>query len=368
MKKVAILIDDMSIKGGQQNVSVGLANELTDYYSIYFITWFNLPFAYELKNEIKYYYLMKEKNRIRKSYYKLSANLRNFIIKNNINVLIVVGRYASLITFLSLIGTGCKLIMWEHSSMKGYGFFYSSFKRKIHNFIILFGYRIFANKIVFLTSYDTQKYKTKMFARKEQIVSIYNWVDTEKFKLTDNYNKKSNKIITVGRLDYAKGYEYLIKVAAIVLKKYPLWEWHIYGEGEERYKRKLLELIAAENLEDKVLLKGRNDNINKAYDNYAFFVLTSRYEGLPMVLLEAKAKKLPLVSFDIESGPSEIIRNCVDGFLIKPFDILNMSEKICELIKNHKLRDSFSKNAYGNLAKFSKDDILDKWLNLINGI
>ena len=95
-------------------------------------------------------------------------------------------------------------------------------------------------------------------------------------------------------------------------------------------------------------------------------VMTSRHEGLPMVLLEAKAKKLPLVSFDIETGPSEIIRDNVDGFLVSPFDINAMSEKICKLIENPELRQRFSDNAYGNIDKFKKETIVAKWINLID--
>lgn len=94
--------------------------------------------------------------------------------------------------------------------------------------------------------------------------------------------------------------------------------------------------------------------------------MTSRYEGLPMVLLEAKANKLPIISFDIDSGPSDIIRNNLDGYLIEPFDVEEMADKVNFLIESPEKRMIFSANSDVNLDKFSKKNILNKWLNLIN--
>ena len=85
-----------------------------------------------------------------------------------------------------------------------------------------------------------------------------------------------------------------------------------------------------------------------------------------MVLLEAKAKKLPSVSFDIHSGPSDIIRDGVDGYLVKPFDVDEMAEKISELIESPALRQQFSDAAWGNLNQFRKETIISQWIELIN--
>jgi len=87
-----------------------------------------------------------------------------------------------------------------------------------------------------------------------------------------------------------------------------------------------------------------------------------------MVLLEGKAKNLPLVSFDIDSGPSDIIRDGVDGFLVPPFDTQAMADKICLLIEDVELRKRFSANARGNLDKFSKDRIMKQWVELIESM
>ena len=96
--------------------------------------------------------------------------------------------------------------------------------------------------------------------------------------------------------------------------------------------------------------------------------MTSYYEGLPMVLLEAKANSLPIVSFDCYTGPSEIIRNDVDGYLIKNDDINEMIEKINLLIYDSEKRQKFSKNSRGNINKFKKEKIIKKWKELFEEI
>lgn len=160
----------------------------------------------------------------------------------------------------------------------------------------------------------------------------------------------------------------MVKVAKLVFNKHPDWQWHIYGDGKAFYKNKIIDLIKENGIEKHVILQGNHSYIYDLYQDYSFYVMTSRYEGLPMVLLEAKAKKLPIVSFDINSGPSDIVRDGIDGFLIKPFDCNAMADKICELIENPELRQKFSDNANNNLGKFNKNKIVKQWCELINSL
>ena len=104
------------------------------------------------------------------------------------------------------------------------------------------------------------------------------------------------------------------------------------------------------------------------YKNAAIYVMTSLQEGLPMVLLEAKSNTLPLISFDIQTGPGEIICDGVNGYLIPAYDIKAMAEKICELIEDEKKRLKFSTNAQLDIEKFSKEVIIKKWEDVINKI
>ena len=120
------------------------------------------------------------------------------------------------------------------------------------------------------------------------------------------------------------------------------------------------------NLEKNVKLMGLSDNMYDEYKNYGIFVLTSYREGFSLVLLEAKANALPLVSFDCVAGPSEIISNNVDGYLIPCYNIEMMSKKISELINKSDLRKKFSTNSQLNVDKFKKSAIIEKWKRIID--
>lgn len=121
-------------------------------------------------------------------------------------------------------------------------------------------------------------------------------------------------------------------------------------------------------MEDNIILCGRSNDMNEVYKKASMYVMTSLQEGLPMVLLEAKSHLLPLISFDIETGPDEIIKDGVNGFLIPPYDIESMASSICELIENNKKRFIFSKNSVLDLALFDKNNILEQWESLLDEI
>ena len=97
----------------------------------------------------------------------------------------------------------------------------------------------------------------------------------------------------------------------------------------------------------------------------AMVVMTSEMEGLPMVLLEAKSWGLPLVSFDIMTGPGEIIRDGVNGYLVPPGDTAALAEKICRLIENEELRRDFSENSQVDIERFDSVEIIEQWEKLI---
>ena len=104
------------------------------------------------------------------------------------------------------------------------------------------------------------------------------------------------------------------------------------------------------------------------FKQYAFYVLPSFREGLPIVLLEAKCNKLPIISFDVLTGPSEIISDNVDGLLIKDGDNDGFSNAICTLIEDKDLRMHMSDCSSENLDKFDKMAIFNQWRELINSL
>lgn len=174
----------------------------------------------------------------------------------------------------------------------------------------------------------------------------------------------NKKIITVGRYSYQKGYDLLIKVWEEVHKRYPDWTLDIIGDGEERGK--LQKMIDGLNLTEGICLKHSTPQIVKEYQNASIVALSSRYEGLPMILLEAQTFGLPIVSFKCKCGPQDVITNGVDGYLVDEGDIKGMADRIMALIKDVRRRKVMGKAAIISSKRYSEDTIMQKWVDLFN--
>ena len=216
------------------------------------------------------------------------------------------------------------------------------------------------NSIVVISKVDLKKWER--YTRKA--VCIYNPITITNSKISA---RTAKCVISVGRLDFQKGYDYLINAWQHVALKHNDWHLNIYGEGNLRDKLK--SQIDGLGLSDSITLYGRTSRIEEEYANHSIFVMSSRAEGFPLALLEASSCGLPLVSFDCPSGPSEIIEDGRNGFLIeKVGDIQTMAEKICSLIEDEILRHKMGEKAYELVLKFSIDKIREQWDKLICGM
>ncbi|MFA7044022.1 MAG: glycosyltransferase family 4 protein [Bacteroidales bacterium] len=179
-------------------------------------------------------------------------------------------------------------------------------------------------------------------------------------------NCKGKQIISVGRLYAEKGYDRLIEAWEIVAPKYPDWKINIYGNGELRGY--LTELINKKGLSDSLILKDPVNNIIDKYVESSFYVMSSRFEGFGMVLIEAMACGLPVISFDCPMGPSNIINNNEDGFLVKDGDIQQFAEKICYLIDHEGIRIQMGQKARENVKRYNQETIMQKWIELFQSL
>lgn len=229
---------------------------------------------------------------------------------------------------------------------------YSKSKIKFYQYLNKKNYLLF-KKFIVLTLEDKKEWDDKRIKVISNFLTFY----SEQLSKCDN-----KKIISVGRLYKEKGYDILIDVWNIVFKKYPDWILEIYGEGEER--ENLQNKINKLGLEKSFLLKGAVKNIQDKYLESSIYVMSSRCEGFGMVLLEAMACGLPVVSFDCPCGPKDIIKDNEDGFLVKFGNIEQMAEKIEELITDQEKRKQFGKNAKKNIQRYSQDKIMNQWKEL----
>lgn len=211
------------------------------------------------------------------------------------------------------------------------------------------------DKLVVLTTQD----KAQWERTHKNIFQIPNPNPIESPKISEGQNKT---VITVGRLDAQKGFDLLIDAWAVVAKRHQDWNLNIFGKGE--WKEMLLEKINSKNLNTSVHLKGISSEIEHEYASSSIFVMSSRYEGFGMVLLEAMACGLPAVAFNCQWGPSDLIQNQVNGFLVPLFDINEMAEKIIYLIEHPDERKKMSVNAIEVSKKYNITEIMKKWNSL----
>ncbi len=180
-------------------------------------------------------------------------------------------------------------------------------------------------------------------------------------------NLQSKIVLSVGRLCNDKGFFRLIDIWEIAQKdsRFEEWKLHIVGDGE--LKEQILSKIHSKNLQDSIILKPFTNAIEQEYLKASIYIMTSHFEGLPMVLVESASFGLPQVAFDINTGPSDIIENQKSGFLIPNGDLEGYAEKLKDLMQNQNLRKSMGKRAKEIAQeKFSKEVILLKWQKIFD--
>ena len=176
----------------------------------------------------------------------------------------------------------------------------------------------------------------------------------------NSINNEYRTVISVGSMRASgKRFELQIEMWKTISKKFPNWKLNIYGDGIER--EKLQRIINSYNLNTSVFLKGNTLDINEKYKESDFFIFTSRFEGFPMVLIEAMSNGLPCISFDINEGPNEIITNNQDGFLVEDNNIELFIEKIEYLILNVDARNEMKINAIKKALKYQESKIIPIW-------
>lgn len=211
------------------------------------------------------------------------------------------------------------------------------------------------DKLVVLT--ETTRKQWRPFA---DTIVIPNFNSLYPEQLTDE--KYGSSVIAVGRLNEQKGYDLLIQSWRIVHLHHPEWQINIYGNGEE--KSRLEQLILDAGLSNVVYLNEPVINIEEKYMRSDFYVLSSRYEGWGLVLLEAMGCGIPCVSFDCPDGPSDIIQNGVNGLLVKNGDVGELAEKICWMIEHPEERLKMGEKGRVRALEFSQSKIMIEWKKL----
>jgi len=173
-------------------------------------------------------------------------------------------------------------------------------------------------------------------------------------------------IVAAGRLSSQKGFDLLLDAYQAVGAKHPDWQLWIFGTGP--WARDLRARIERLGLIGQAHLKGTTDDLDRQFAAASVFVLSSRFEGLPMVLLEAMAMGLPAVAFDCPTGPAEIIAHRKTGLLVPPQDVTALAVSLSELIENPGERQAMGAAALQESQRHSINAVRDRWDELFTGL
>jgi len=370
--KIVYAINSIRGLGGIQKVTILKANALADIsqnevYIIVTDDWKNHPLMHILSPKVRFinlkinYYKSDYKSKIHQilSNFKMIKHylrLQKVISDICPDVLISVGLCEKYI--IPLLYTNAIKIREVHFNSNYRNYTYNS--KLMASLFNTIDFKIMSkgyNRIVLLTKED----KDTFFANDSRYTYIHNPVT---FNYSNDYNSDSNCVIAVGRLCVQKDFISLIKIWEIVHGKYPNWKLKIVGDGPE--KGHLQGEIDRLNLSESVRLVGLSNNIKKEMSNASIFVLTSLYEGFGLVLLEAMACGLPIISFACQFGPKDIIKDGKNGVLIYNRDIEMFSKKLIYLIQNKNIRKEMSHQAQIRVQDFAIEEILKKWMLLFD--
>lgn len=345
--KICIVLRDITERGGGERVCANLANALSQKHQIRIISFyqkFSSP-SYEINQNIKLHYLSRGgENKwgvvgkiFRKIFYRYFLTYKAGKIFANDEIILANDRALASIL--------------KQKNKKYIRLWHLNFPKRHKNLS-------FFDALVVLSNKELLKWQ-KIH---HNVVVIPNFLP---FIPADTTNWEQKSILSVGRMDKGdqKGFLRLIDIFAIIAFKYPQWKLCIVGEGI--LKQEILKKINQYSLQQQVVIKPFTQEIINEYLQASFYVMSSYFEGFPLVLLESGSLGLPSVAFDIYSGPSDIIQNEKTGFLIEDGNLREFANKMEILIQDQSRREGMGKAAKQNMKNlFSQEVVIMNWENL----
>lgn len=359
--KICFVSGAIARSGGTERVGSIIANSLCNRgYDVYLLSCWNhgKPYFY-LKPDVHLHYLLepKKEGKLYRTYIYPMLKMHKFIKDNVIDIIVDIDTELSIYSSYAIKRTECKLISWEH-----FNYWTMLRLKEKKRFRAKKLIKKYASKLVVLTEQDRQAHINNMGFSPNSILAFANPC----MNITESpYNFDSHVFLAVGRLTHPKGYDWLLEAWSIVEECISDWKLVIVGSGEDdkmlKAKMNFLKLKY-------VNFVGHTDDVGAYYSKGSCFVLSSRYEGFPMVLLEAEASGLPVVSFDCKTGPRDLVVDGKTGYLVEDTNIQALAQAMIRFTKDKDTAERMSIEAKKFVSQFNLEAITDKWEKLIEEI
>ncbi len=351
MKNIAIIIGNFSRGNGTERAVTNLANSLCAYgeYSVEIISCETndgtVPY-FEIDKSIKIHNLALSLAK-KSNYLRIARQISAICKKEKTDFLL--GTTHALNSIMTLVHlANLKKIACEHMNYAAAPF-YSRIARR-------FAYPKL-DAVVLLTNADRAHYS---FCRNTFVIP--NCIPIHK----ESSDCKNKIMLAVGRYTYQKGFDMLIDAFNIAHSECPDWKLRIVGGGKDEGLLKAK--ITGYKLENSVDLVPFTKNIQAEYLNAGLYVLSSRFEGFVLVLIEAKDAGLPTVAFNCPEGPADIVCDGKDGFLVEPNNVSDFAKRMVELANNEMLRKQFGAYGKEDVKRLSPESVFKMWDKLFGEV
>lgn len=357
LMKIAFLIQDISTEGGTERTTCCLAQELARRgHEVSVVSVFrNEPQPYYTAVGVAFIYLTHEAYTLRetvlariKKAWRQRTLVRSCKVLQEADCIICQKIAASFMAWSA--GFGHKSVACEHYRYTMYNAAIRRLRKRLYCHM---------SAVVTLTENDQKAFERSGL---RNVFCIPNMVSISPLPY---HGENSKRIVSVGRLTSQKGYDLLLQSIALIADKMGDFYIDIYGEGDDR---PALEAQCRRlGLNERVHFPGYCTQIESIYAESAFYVMSSRFEGFPMVLLEAASCGLPIVSFDCPEGPAILLRNG-GGILAERENVPALGQAILTMIQNPALRDKSHSESAAIIAPYLPSKIGKQWEELFKNL
>ena len=354
--KICFIIHDVTVRSGTERAQANLANALTaigNSISIWSMYGLGKSPGFPLAIGTDVSYGLRRALPLFLDYPWLMCSFALFAIRRHPHWIVCTDTNRLVVALLAAFVPGVRFAVWQHFAL-------SHSVTKVRGWLARWLAAHLATRIVTLTERDEVLY-AKLFAPFGTVTTIPNIVAPPAVGRA----VRRREILALGRLVPQKGFDLLLEAWADASKRLPGWSLRVVGDGQMRDQ--LARLANTLRVEQSVIFAPFSENPFALYSECGVFVLSSRFEGMPFVLIEAMSCGSPCISFDCPNGPRELIEHGVNGILVPAERVDALSDAIVELGENPELRQRLGDAARKVAEQFSEDRIVARWHEVLYG-